>query len=57
MREINGVFLYLAVFKPGTDFLQDSVERDAEGSVTVDGTLRTSVDGIFAGGNAETYTD
>ncbi|MBM6616836.1 FAD-dependent oxidoreductase [Bacillus suaedaesalsae] len=50
--EIDGVFLYLAGLKPGTDFLKDAVERDEEGYVNVDETLRTSVDGVFAGGDA-----
>jgi thioredoxin reductase (NADPH) len=50
--EIDGVFLYLAGLKPGTDFLQDAVERDLEGYVNVDQTLKTSVDGVFAGGDA-----
>jgi thioredoxin reductase (NADPH) len=50
--EIDGVFLYLAGLKPGTDFLKNAVNRDAEGYVNVDETLRTSVDGVFAGGDA-----
>jgi thioredoxin reductase (NADPH) len=50
--EVDGVFLYLAGLKPGTDFLKDSVKRDSEGYVDVDEYLRTSVEGIFAGGDA-----
>lgn len=51
--EIDGVFLYLAGLKPGTDFLMDAVERDAEGYINVDTfTLRTNIDGVFAGGDA-----
>lgn len=50
--EIDGVFLYLAGLKPGTDFLQDAVARDSEGYVNVDENLRTNVDGVFAGGDA-----
>ncbi|MFD1735083.1 FAD-dependent oxidoreductase [Bacillus salitolerans] len=50
--EVDGVFLYLAGLKPGTDFLKGAVERDEEGYVKVDDTLRTSVDGVFAGGDA-----
>ena len=49
---VDGVFLYLAGLKPGTDFLKDSVNRDDEGYVIVDDALRTSVDGVFAGGDA-----
>ncbi|RXT04178.1 FAD-dependent oxidoreductase [Ammoniphilus sp. CFH 90114] len=50
--EVDGVFLYLAGMKPGTDFLKNAVERDEEGYVVVDENLRTSVDGVFAGGDA-----
>lgn len=49
---VAGVFLYMAGMKPGTDFLKDAVQRDEEGYVIVDDTLRTSVDGVFAGGDA-----
>jgi len=49
---VDGVFLYLAGLKPGTDFLKDAVDRDEEGYVIVDEALRTSVDGVFAGGDA-----
>jgi len=50
--DVDGVFLYLAGLKPGTDFLKDAVSRDSEGYVNVDEFLRTSVDGVFAGGDA-----
>ncbi|CAB3389501.1 FAD-dependent oxidoreductase [Kyrpidia spormannii] len=50
--EVDGVFLYLAGMKPGTDFLMDQVERDEEGYVVVDEQLRTNVPGVFAGGDA-----
>ena len=50
--DVDGVFLYLGGMKPGTDFLKDAVERDDEGYVVVDANLRTSVDGVFAGGDA-----
>lgn len=50
--EVDGIFLYLAGMKPGTDFLGDAVERDEEGYVVVDEYLRTSVEGVFAGGDA-----
>ncbi|EGL82687.1 FAD-dependent pyridine nucleotide-disulfide oxidoreductase [Caldalkalibacillus thermarum TA2.A1] len=49
---VDGVFLYLAGMKPGTDFLKDAVERDEEGYVIVDENLRTNVEGVFAGGDA-----
>ncbi len=48
----DGVFLYLAGMKPGTDFLKNQVRRDEEGYVIVDEQLRTNVDGVFAGGDA-----
>ncbi|WP_096199149.1 FAD-dependent oxidoreductase [Bacillus sp. FJAT-45350] len=50
--EVDGIFLYLAGMKPGTDFLGNAVERDEEGYVVVDENLRTNVDGVFAGGDA-----
>ncbi|MBS4191841.1 FAD-dependent oxidoreductase [Bacillus sp. FJAT-49705] len=50
--ESDGVFLYLGGMKPGTDFLNDSVKRDDEGYVVVDDHLRTSAEGVFAGGDA-----
>lgn len=50
--EIDGVFLYLGGMKPGTDFLQGAVMRDEEGYVIVDDHLRTSIEGVFAGGDA-----
>jgi thioredoxin reductase (NADPH) len=42
----------MAGMKPGTDFLKNAVKRDEEGYVIVDDTLRTNVDGVFAGGDA-----
>lgn len=50
--EVDGVFLYLGGLKPGTDFLKDAVERDKDGYVIVDDHLRTSAEGVFAGGDA-----
>lgn len=50
--KVDGVFLYMAGLKPGTDFLKDAVERDEEGYVIVDEYLRTNVEGVFAGGDA-----
>ncbi len=49
---VDGVFLYLAGMKPGTDFLKNAVSRDDEGYINVDTHLRTSVEGVFAGGDA-----
>lgn len=49
---VDGIFLYMAGMKPGTDFLNGQVERDAEGYVNVDETLQTNVPGVFAGGDA-----
>lgn len=50
--DVDGVFLYLAGMKPGTDFLENTVNRDHEGYIIVDDHLRTSADGVFAGGDA-----
>lgn len=50
--DVDGVFLYLAGMKPGTDFLKDAVKRDVEGYIEVNESLQTSVDGVFAGGDA-----
>lgn len=49
---IDGVFLYLSGMKPGTDFLGTQVKRDAEGYVSVNEALETSVPGVYAGGDA-----
>jgi thioredoxin reductase (NADPH) len=49
---IDGVFLYLAGMKPGTDFLKDVLPRDEEGYVIVDDHLRTNIPGVYAGGDA-----
>lgn len=50
--DVDGIFFYLAGMKPGTDFLKDAVDRDEEGYVIVDENMKTSVDGVFAGGDA-----
>lgn len=50
--QIDGVFLYLGGMKPGTDFLKHSIQRDADGYVSVDENLKTSMDGVYAGGDA-----
>lgn len=49
---IDGVFLYLSGMKPGTAFLKDAVQLDEEGYVKVDDQLRTSIDGVYAGGDS-----
>ncbi|GAB7388709.1 hypothetical protein BSNK01_25470 [Bacillaceae bacterium] len=50
--KVDGVFLYLAGTKPGTEFIGDAVARDEEGYIIVDEYLRTNVEGVFAGGDA-----
>jgi len=50
--DVDGVFLYLAGMKPGTNFLGNALSRDREGYINVDENLRTSVEGVFAGGDA-----
>lgn len=48
---VQGVFLYLAGNKPGTEFLQGQVELDAEGYIVTDAELQTSVPGVYAAGD------
>lgn len=50
--QVDGVFLYLAGMKPGTDFLGDAVKRDSEGYIEVNERLETNVKGVYAGGDA-----
>jgi thioredoxin reductase (NADPH) len=50
--EVDGVFLYLVGMKPGTDFIGNALIRDDEGYITVDDQMKTSIDGVFAGGDA-----
>jgi thioredoxin reductase (NADPH) len=50
--DVDGVFLYLVGMKPGTDFIGNALIRDSEGYITVDDQMKTSVDGVFAGGDA-----
>lgn len=50
--EVDGVFLYLVGMKPGTDFIGNDLLRDEEGYITVDDQMKTSIDGVFAGGDA-----
>ncbi|MCX7571141.1 FAD-dependent oxidoreductase [Tumebacillus sp. DT12] len=49
---VDGVFLYVAGNKPATDFIGDAVKRDEDGYIEVDHALQTSVEGVFAGGDA-----
>lgn len=50
--EVDGVFLYVAGNKPATDFIGDALKRDEDGYIEVDFNLQTSVEGVFAGGDA-----
>lgn len=50
--KVDGVFLYVAGNKPATDFIGDAVKRDEDGYIEVDHALQTSVEGVFAGGDA-----
>lgn len=48
---VEGVFIFIGQI-PNTDFLRGVVELDDEGYIITDDTLRTSVPGIFAAGDA-----
>jgi thioredoxin reductase (NADPH) len=48
----DGVFVYTAGNKPATDFVGDTVKRDADGYIDVNELMETSTPGIFAGGDA-----
>jgi thioredoxin reductase (NADPH) len=47
----TGVFVFVGV-APNTGFLPDDVARDAEGAVTVNAALESSVPGLYAAGAA-----
>lgn len=47
----NGVFIYVGMC-PGTGFLQNQVQMDERGYILVNEAMETSVDGIFAAGDA-----
>lgn len=49
---LDGVFFYMAGNKPNTEFLGDSIQRDSDGYITVNEFLQTSVEGVYAGGDA-----
>jgi len=44
-----GFFAFIGL-QPATDFLPESVARDARGGVITDATLQTSIPGVFAAG-------
>lgn len=50
--KVDGVFMYVAGDKPATDFVGTAVARDEDGYINVDSDLKTSVEGVFAGGDA-----
>jgi len=50
--KVDGVFMYVAGNKPATDFIGDTLKRDEDGYIDVDFNLQTSVEGVFAGGDA-----
>ena len=47
----TGVFVFVGV-APNTDYLPDEVVRDADGAVTVNGSLESAVSGLYAAGAA-----
>jgi thioredoxin reductase (NADPH) len=49
-REVSGVFVFVGL-EPNTKFLQGVVDLDPAGHIVVDGTLRTSVAGVYAAGD------
>lgn len=50
--KVAGVFTYVHDYQPTTNFLEKVVDRIEDGSVKVDNNLSTSVQGIFACGDA-----
>jgi len=53
LREMvaNGVFIYVGML-PGTGFLQNQVQLDERGYIVANHSMETSVDGVFAAGDA-----
>jgi len=49
--ETNGVFIYIGTI-PLTDFVKGQVNLDARGYIITDERMETSVDGVFAAGDA-----
>ncbi|HEU4965237.1 MAG TPA: FAD-dependent oxidoreductase [Bacilli bacterium] len=52
VMKVDGVFMYVAGDKPATDFVGTAIKRDDDGYIEVDSDLKTSVEGVFAGGDA-----
>ncbi len=46
----DGIFIFIGL-SPNSDFLPDEIERDRWGFVITDGTLMSSMPGVFAGGD------
>lgn len=46
----DGVFIFVG-WQPNTGFLGDEVKKGADGSIIVDAEMRTSAEGVFAGGD------
>lgn len=49
--QANGVFIYVGMI-PGTGFLKNQVELDERGYIIAEPSMETSVDGVFAAGDA-----
>ena len=46
-----GAFIFIGL-DPNTDFIKDTVETDKRGFITTSGTMETSLEGVFAAGDA-----
>ncbi len=46
----KGVFVFIGLH-PNSDWLPQTIQRDAHGFITTDATLQTSLSGVFAGGD------
>jgi thioredoxin reductase (NADPH) len=49
--DVDGVFVFIGL-TPNTDLVRDLVDLDAQGFITTDGALTTSIPGIFAAGDS-----
>ncbi|HOY65111.1 MAG TPA: FAD-dependent oxidoreductase, partial [bacterium] len=47
----SGVFIYVGI-KPATDFARGALELDENGFIVTDNEMRTSMDGVYAAGDA-----